>query len=417
MSTFYDIHCHIMDLSHPNIKAFLERKGMKVSLFKLPKTLTSFLDFLFNHKYRNIRNLLYLMDNTVDEFLKQTYKLDIEELFVKNDFRIDDVTYDRIILTPLMMDFGIWKTEESDKKIHFNKIPKQHNKIRNQTIDLFNGITDFFKNSPKNKTPIEMYPFLGLNTKNYDLKKNADKSKSSLEDILTKYFKKMPEHDKHKILFDNMGSFTGDINKMKAGHFAGIKLYPPLGFDPWPVLDKDYESDAERNNEQEKVEYFYKYASSNGIPITIHCGGSGYNILDSKKECEYTSPDRWKTVLEKYPDLKINLAHFGSKKMDWMGKIFRLLCDYKNVYTDISYLCYTDKMYTFLDDSLKLFSKKYGRDNFQDKILFGTDFMINLMDLSSYSEYLQAFASTKNIGFKGLKNKMCEDNPKKFLGF
>ena len=204
MSTFYDIHCHIMDLSHLNIKAFLERKDIKNKI-KLVFTFSSLLGIItgpimtlfLGSKYNKIINLLYYMDNTIDESLRLFYELDINKLF--KPFKIGDQKYDKIILTPLMMDFGIWKEDETNQKIFYKKIPKQHNKIKNQTIDLFNGITDFYHNNQESKTKLEIYPFLGINTKNYELinSREYNPSRSSLEEILNKYFKFIPENNRH----------------------------------------------------------------------------------------------------------------------------------------------------------------------------------------------------------------------------
>ena len=84
----------------------------------------------------------------------------------------------------------------------------------------------------------------------------------------------------------------------------------------------------------------------------------GIGLID-----DFSSPDSWKKVLEKYPKLKICLAHFGgSRFMDgtffsldgssynaenendtiyycWMNKISELIKEYDNVYTDLS--CYS----------------------------------------------------------------------------
>ena len=88
MSTFYDIHCHMMDLSHPNIKAFLERDDIKKKI-KLIFSFSSFFGIILGpiisafagSKYFKVLNLLYYMDNTIDESLRQFYTLDIKDLF------------------------------------------------------------------------------------------------------------------------------------------------------------------------------------------------------------------------------------------------------------------------------------------------------------------------------------------------
>jgi len=122
--------------------------------------------------------------------------------------------------------------------------------------------------------------------------------------------------------------------------FHGIKLYAPNGFSPTdPVL---YGTDNDHNG-------VYKYCEENKIPITVHCSNAGfacmseiikvnghininglirkYNYEDYKFYRKFYSininkaieeraqvlnhPKLWKLVLERFPNLYINFAHFG----------------------------------------------------------------------------------------------------------
>lgn len=63
--TFYDIHLHAMDLSHPNILAFVKRVngiGLKLVMGGI------FLPFL-KRKKENILNLLSVMENNIEDYL------------------------------------------------------------------------------------------------------------------------------------------------------------------------------------------------------------------------------------------------------------------------------------------------------------------------------------------------------------
>lgn len=111
--------------------------------------------------------------------------------------------------------------------------------IVNQTIDMFNGIHDYKTRLRKNGKP-EIYPFLEITQRGdqYDL--NYIKTK-----IFDKYFSDFETVDRREKMINNMGAFDGNID-----NFSGIKLYPPLGFDPWP----DPKLDAK---EHEKVLLIY----------------------------------------------------------------------------------------------------------------------------------------------------------------
>ena len=83
-------------------------------------------------------------------------------------------------------------------------------------------------------------------------------------------------------LKSNFGKFHGDIDSLGSNFFAGIKVYPPMGFDPWP----------EAGLERDKVEILYQYCCKKNIPITAHCSEIGFN-LDNNADT-YTSPKKWR---------------------------------------------------------------------------------------------------------------------------
>ena len=142
---FYDIHFHAMDLSHANLTAFttrilndknidlekLEKRGIvwyfilyivkniPVKLWKgiinLPKTIIDKIKSIFKNKQKaqvsinKIRNLLSFMESSikydfliVEHFLKNKTPI----VSVNNEFEINDITYNKIVLCPLIMDFG-----------------------------------------------------------------------------------------------------------------------------------------------------------------------------------------------------------------------------------------------------------------------------------------------------------------------
>jgi len=94
---------------------------------------------------------------------------------------------------------------------------------------------------------------------------------------------------------------------MGSNYFAGVKLYPPLGFDPWPTTSTE---------EMAKVRYLYGYCSEKAIPITMHVSDGGFIAVPNSEEL--TSPRKWQAVLHAYPHLKVNLAHMGHQaKKKW----------------------------------------------------------------------------------------------------
>jgi predicted TIM-barrel fold metal-dependent hydrolase len=170
-------------------------------------------------------------------------------------------------------------------------------------------------------------------------------------------------------------------------NFAGIKLYPPLGYYPF---DK-------------RLYMVYQMAEEHQIPITTHCsrGGIFYKGKISKemrihpitgKEYKahknkfvtdiYTDPDNYNYLLKDFPNLKINLAHFGGSdewdkylvnsidddgELSWYLKVRGLIAKYPNVYTDVSYTMYKK-------DLLPLLKVNLEDEAINKKILFGSDY-------------------------------------------
>ena len=197
------------------------------------------------------------------------------------------------------------------------------------------------------------------------------------------------------------------VEKMKTAiesqGFVGVKLYPPLGYKPIGNDDPDIEDALMR---------LYDYCCKNidePIPITTHCSWSAgvYSnehvpgVTNIKKYYRgMAHPSLWEEVLEKYPRLKLNLAHFGglgewevrakgdNPNENWIGPIITLIKKHDNVYTDLSFHGITT---TDLADEYKkqLLEKINGIEN---KILLGSDWYMSRMQCS-LKDYWQEFES------------------------
>ena len=224
--------------------------------------------------------------------------------------------------------------------------------------------------------------------------------------MLNKYFKDY--EGTQQLLYENMGKFNGNIEDIGSNFFAGIKVYPPLGFDPWP----------DDRKEKDKVIILYDYCIKKGIPITTHCSNGGFSA-DRYAADNYTAPGmRWIKVLEKYPELKINFAHFGLqsnfllffRRTEWRNSIIKLISEYPNVYTDISDLSLSNPSCKYLED---LIERNSNNHKLKNRILFGTDFLISLIWTNSYNESYNSFIETNYL--KSHKENFCSNNPEKFL--
>lgn len=410
---FYDIHCHAMNLSHPNFLAFLRRLETGVrnrrALLFISLNLGFMAYFLFSilpsalssrmmektglsRRVGRLQNLLALMENDLGSFFTLVNDSIVENILIDGRLQIGENSYDKIVLTPLVMDFGYKNMVNPALSYHRRPVQKP---VVEQVIDLFNGIRNYLQNGSSKQKIFEIYPFLGLNTANYSLEK--------IETMLEKYFRDYRARSAD--FYVNLGKFSGNIEEMGGNYFSGVKVYPPLGFDPWP---KEREA-------RKKVECLYEYCSLKRIPVTTHCSDGGFRTVDLADALEYTSPARWSQVLSRYPGLKLNFAHMGNtgRSTGWNRMIVDLIERYENVYTDFSCRGLNESFYLCLGRNINRMPP-VSREKLFRRILFGSDFMINLFWMDSYCHYLKVFFDTKSFS-SGEKELFSRSNPEAFL--
>lgn len=210
---------------------------------------------------------------------------------------------------------------------------------------------------------------------------------------------------------------------MENENFAGLKMYPPLGYYPF---DK-------------RLDLVLSYAEQNDIPVTTHCsrGGVYYkgDIRDLKHPITgkqvpkrknkyltdiYTEPDNYYYLLNKFPDLKINIAHFGGYdewekylgntlvdedgEVNWFTKVCDLVRSHVNVYTDVSYTLFNTQLIPLLKVVLQ-------DPTLKNKVLFGSDFYMTEIEESEREFCINLRASLGEGDFK----LIAEENPGLFL--
>ena len=438
----YDVHYHLFDLSHPNLRAFLLRDDLlnraivRKIIAKVPfpvclvplwfikifsGTVVKVLKKIIKDDSDRLLNLLSMMEGAIEYhfLIVEYYLLNKEKGKTKSLLN----KFSKLAICPLLIDFGYKGMEKPDW--FYNYPPAKP--VVNQVIDVLNASYFYynydiilhpdkpekFKLIPtirsREEKFFEIYPFLGINTVNYSL--------AELAELFDKYFRGyeydiLPGDRKSKLL-DKMGKAKVDLEDMifrrkeKADVdfysylFTGIKLYPPLGFDPWPDHD---------TRELEKVRFLYSECIRKKIPLTVHCSDGGF--IASPKSEELTNPsNKWYKVLsqDQYRNLKINFAHLGNQKggkNDWQKTILSYLSPVSNIFTDCS--CMTSAV----DDYKKVSSLL--NMNSENNVLFGTDFIINLIWSESYNQYLENFLLTPYLS-EHHKELMGVRNPEKFL--
>lgn len=210
--------------------------------------------------------------------------------------------------------------------------------------------------------------------------------------------------------------------------FFGLKIYPSLGYLPsHPELMKIFE-----------------ICEINKIPVTAHCGGA--TVHASKKEFTeipgfyfdeelgwtqkttsktfrrkkeygnfFNHPRNWIPVLEHFPGLKLNLAHFGGdsewekysegKESTWVHDIIELIYEYPDVYTDFSFTMYSKKLRTALKNLL------LSDPIVLSRMLYGSDYYMIVKE-GHFRAFKNSFIN--EMGEEIMK-KLAVENPLKFL--
>jgi predicted TIM-barrel fold metal-dependent hydrolase len=241
------------------------------------------------------------------------------------------------------------------------------------------------------------------------------------ENILP-FFAADPNNPKMYELFEKV------FSREEGYKFFGIKIYPSLGYLPsHPELMRIFEICEIKN-----------------IPVTAHCSSARVHasskkiknipgihykpekgFIDMEESVRFrrrkdyavyfNHPRNWIPVLEEFPKLKLNLAHFGGgeewrkfilgKGDSWVARIIDLMQGYENLYSDFSYTLYN------IDHSKKL--KELINDNklISERVLYGSDF---------YMIVLEGHFRAMKINFTSMMGdaimrKIAMENPLRFL--
>jgi hypothetical protein len=186
--------------------------------------------------------------------------------------------------------------------------------------------------------------------------------------------------------------------------YVGVKLYPSLGY----AIDSD------------KMYRVYAYCEKRSIPLLMHCSKGGFYYKDSTRK--KSSPELWKPILEKHPNLKICFGHFGGDKNlvkgaipenSWTQTIIDLMNDdYPGVYADIarhSAPMEGGKAEKNYFRNIKELLKTYPTKR---HILFGTDYFLARQRLKEENHWRYFKKRFSEQEFK----LITEHNPADFLG-
>jgi predicted TIM-barrel fold metal-dependent hydrolase len=406
---FYDAHCHALTLAHPSFLAYVDtvRSRRLESIYSQILSPNYLVSALFMKAGERVRNMVSVMENDVGSIF-ELMEDDLAGAFAKTDdpppllqngeLAMGSLRFDRIVLVPLIMDFRTGDGRAQRGDVYYDKPAAKP--IEAQVRDLLEGIRDYRRARPTGI--LEIRPFLGVDSRRYGIEDLAALLERSFAGFArgrgasSAAFAAMADYDE---------AFPFPLL------FAGVKVYPPLGFDPWP----------EPGPEREKAELLWSFCERRGLPVVTHCDDQGFRVLGLEEAWERTSPRRWTEVLRRHPGLRLDFAHFGMQyvrmpgkppSVDWVERITRLMEDYPSVYADFSFNGTDPEYYRWLSDYVASLGEARA-ERLRDRLLFGSDFPVNLTKVRSYADYYRYFADSGLSDEE--KRRFCHDNPELFL--
>jgi hypothetical protein len=412
-NAFYDAHCHALTLSHPSFLAFtqtLRRRGLE-EVYAQVTAPNYLMTALFFKTGERMRNMLLVMEREVGSIF-ELMEDDLKGKFAKEGdgeplirgglLRLGGLSFDRLVICPLIMDFQCATFKPSEETYYAEPSSKP---LSSQVRDVLEGIRDYRRERPEGF--LEIRPFFGVDTRHY----SGPKLEAALELAFAGYARggAASRLAASSQAFDAMRDF--DAASPPDGLFAGVKVYPPLGFDPWP----------DGGEEREKAELLWSFCERRDIPVVTHCDDQGFRVVGLESAWRFSSPLRWEPVLRAHPSLRLDFAHFGAQyshpigrpaSTEWTDRIVRLMVDFPNVFADFSFDGTEEEYYRWLEDYAGKQSAALG-ELMYDRLFFGSDFMVNLTKVRSYSEYYRIFERAALPDER--KRRLCHDNSERFL--
>jgi predicted TIM-barrel fold metal-dependent hydrolase len=105
--------------------------------------------------------------------------------------------------------------------------------------------------------------------------------------------------------------------------FIGVKVYNTVGYRPLSnaIVDEERRRIFQRNRRKRYMVFrgqefddvlceLYEFCVGERVPITAHCTSNGVEAYFGAS-FDFGRPEYWREVLDAFPDLHLNLAHFG----------------------------------------------------------------------------------------------------------
>jgi predicted TIM-barrel fold metal-dependent hydrolase len=461
MKNFYDSHCHLFTRKETlNLRLLFEiifgfpkedAKGPE-----LKKSLTAKENFFdrIRDKIQQLKRVLNFLRTGFSDTEEDIYKLmqdcygkkiniaplmfDLECVFVANRFggTVDFASHQETIVAEfdkVIVDFHANTEKFIEEAMLFITGIKMVDRLKHDHSDMIE--LQQLHNELKNE--LQQFKNNKIQGQNLQLSliSNYDIQLKDISALKVKY----PRNVYPFIAIDPrregiIDKFINEIYRKKV--FCGVKLYTPNGYSPTDI-------------DLMKKGGLYDFCVKKNIPITAHHSFAGFATPLSSVEIDgyiydkglkevhgpvelskafsedwvqeramrFNHPDIWEKVMQAYPTLKLNLAHFGNGNPDWQKKIYSLISNrnYPNMHTDLSCWCNIEDQGK-KEIGLQTFYNKYYKDApdyVKSKILYGSDFYLDLLYVNSLADFYKNF---KKVFPKSEFKRIAVTNAEKFLG-
>jgi len=204
--------------------------------------------------------------------------------------------------------------------------------------------------------------------------------------------------------------------------FVGVKVYPPMGYQP--IGNGDFQGGQAAWDGA--LDELFKFCLDEDVPVMAHCtthgaqGGPGLGVHSHVKH--------WKRLLEQpgFANLRLNLAHFGSDAVDqvdeagnvddWTEQAAELMSRFPNVYADIGAQSVAHGA-PHLDKYVEKIRRiKLKFPVIEDRVMMGTDWHTIIRE-PKHKDYISRYKDIfRKVFGEGALPKLMGGNALRFLG-
>jgi predicted TIM-barrel fold metal-dependent hydrolase len=202
--------------------------------------------------------------------------------------------------------------------------------------------------------------------------------------------------------------------------FVGVKVYPPMGWKPLGNTVTIDMTAAEAKRLDAELRKFYSWCQEDEVPVTAHANRS--NFADPSF-ADFAGPTGWQQALQEFPDLHVDLGHFGGAKAitpptGWPWAMANLAVSRPHVYADVGNHRIDDPTVAagYLDTLEAIFADP-STTEMDERLMYGSDWFM-LAILPEHEQFLSNYRTLYQNRFHAPRTKkFMGRNALSFLGF